>query len=322
MKKRKLQIQILLLITVILSVAACDALIAPTNGRENPNDPSNPVPIITDLSISNITENSVTLSWTPQADTSGSYPSLLILSNTTAEPANTSDGTSVVDISLDETVLEQTITDLTNSTTYYFSAWTYSEIDGETVYTGPVSVSGQTYKERFTGSVQLDSDGYVDDMMMRYFADPELFVGENFGMAEEYRTLVRFNNIPSNSVFLSANLIFYCANSTLTSDQNIVVKNIIQPWDPAVIMWTTTDSVDFSESIANGTQTISPGFSGTILFDVTDALNTLKDGGAHYGFILYGPEATAMDNYFQLVSIEDGGLPGPILNVDYYVLPD
>lgn len=316
MKKETLTILIsaLFLITIILGFTSCDALIAPAKGRENPADPLNPVPIITDFSVSDKTENSVTLSWIPQADTSGSYPRLLILYNTSAEPVNISDGTSAVDMALDSTTLEQTIPDLSNSTTYYFSAWTYSEIDGENVYTGPLSVSGQTYKEHKTETVSLGADGYVDSNLTRYFGGTGLIAG--FAVHQNI-TLIRFTGLPGNSTFISAVLTIYCNGSPATT-QDIELKNIVQTWDEGSVDYIDVVMPDFSEHIMNGVRTFGPGFSGDIVFEVAEVFNNLKSGGVHHGFLIQGPGTES----FLFAASEHAADPGPSLVVDYYLLPD
>ena len=286
---------------LLLLLFSCDIFLALEKPRDNPNDPDNPTPGVTDLKAYGYSANSVILEWLTNTDENDEFPDVVIVRNSIQEPTGINDGTQVYSgptTIADGDSYASFIDDTADSETdYYYAIWSYTGQDGTITYNGPLTDTATTQLQE----VELfpDWDGYLFwDGPTAYFEafDPmDTNRLQWWDSTEEYYILLSFDfsNAPDFGEIDECRLQMYKDIDGVSFSWTVSAGRILQSWSPTDDPYITRDNIvansfrDFSDDDGASTVVIPNGPADFYEWDVTSILSSwLVDGEPNRGILI------------------------------------
>lgn len=319
------------ILILIPLLAGCDLFISSLKPRDNPLDPENPTPAVSELKAFGLSTDSVKVQWATAADDNGNYPSVVIVRNSVQEPTSINDGTQVytgpTSIADGDVYAEYTDGTAGADTNYYYGIWAYTEQDGTTSYNGPLTDTATTKLHNVEISVSWDgylfwdtTTPYIDDTMM------DLYLSWEPGVVERYIFLsFDFTNTPDFGELVEAGLRMYKSSAGGSTDWQVSAARIIQSWNTAEDLNLLHDRIvvnnfmDFSDDVNASEITIPWNITDFYTWNVKDTISAwLIDKEPNYGILVRSRtiEAGTMFNFYASEYSNDPDRPRLILK--YY----
>ena len=130
----------ILIISAIIFLTGCPALIPPIEPPSNPNDENNPVAALDGFGATTESATSIRLVWNATYTGDTAPAGVFIIRKKDEPPVSRTDGIAVAAVLADGEFLDE---ELDEGATYWYSAWTHNA--DESHFTGPISVNASTF---------------------------------------------------------------------------------------------------------------------------------------------------------------------------------
>jgi len=230
-----------ILAAALFIVSGCDFFLTPPRGRENPNDPDNPAPGLNSFAAYGFSANSIKFEWDFPEDI-GNPPNVVVIRNASREPEFIDDGTVAYDGPSEAGEEEGFYTAFDESaeteSDYYFAIWSYTTVDGENFYKGPLYDTATTRLHVVDIMPMDDGYAYYDSSM----TPPSDYGINNISsfMDLYYDSIIHvsyillsfdFYGTPKFGELVSAELNLYFMYPGMAGSWEVAVNRITQSWD-------------------------------------------------------------------------------------------